>query len=79
MELQLAELRRRLADQRLTLELADGAVAKIAEIGFDPVYGARPIRRTIQRELETPIARAIIAGKYPEGSTVKVAPDLSIG
>ena len=78
-ELQLAELRRRLADQRLTLELADGAVAKIAEIGFDPVYGARPIRRTIQRELETPIARAIIAGKYPEGSTVKVAPDLSIG
>ena len=76
--LQLDELRRRLAEQRLTLELADGAVAKIAEIGFDPVYGARPIRRTIQRELETPIARAIIAGKYPEGSTVKVGADLAI-
>ena len=76
--LQLDELRKRLAEQRLSLELADGAVAKIAEIGFDPVYGARPIKRTIQRELETPIARAIIAGKYPEGSTVKVAADLSI-
>ena len=77
-ELQLDELRKRLAEQRLTLELADGAVAKIADIGFDPVYGARPIKRTIQRELETPIARAIIAGKYPEGATVKVAADLTI-
>lgn len=77
-ELQLGELRKRLSEQRLGLEMADGAVSKIAEIGFDPVYGARPIRRTIQRELETPIARAIIAGKYPEGSTVKVAPDLTI-
>ena len=77
-ELQLGELRKRLSEQRLGLEMADGAVGKIAEIGFDPVYGARPIRRTIQRELETPIARAIIAGKYPEGSTVKVAPDLTI-
>lgn len=78
-ELQLGELKKRLEQQRLGLELADGAVAKIAELGFDPVYGARPIKRTIQRELETPIARAIIAGKYPEGSTVKVAADLSIG
>ena len=77
-ELQLDELRRRLADQRLGLELAPGAVERIAEIGFDPVYGARPIRRTIQRELETPIARAIIAGRFPEGSTVRVGADLSI-
>jgi len=77
-ELQLDELRKRLSEQRLGLEMTDGAVDKIAEIGFDPVYGARPIRRTIQRELETPIARAIIAGKYPEGSTVKVASDLTI-
>ncbi len=76
-KLQLADLRKRLEDQGLGLELTDGAIAKLAEIGFDPVYGARPIRRAIQRELETPIARAIIAGKYPEGSTIYIADDLT--
>ena len=77
-ELQLGELRQRLSVQGIGLEMPPEAIAKIAEIGFDPVYGARPIRRTIQRELETPIARAIIAGKYTEGSTVKVGPGLDL-
>ena len=77
--LQLEDLRRRLEGENLKLELSDGAIAKIAEIGFDPVYGARPIRRTIQREIETPLARAIIAGKYPEGSTVKIDDNLQLG
>lgn len=77
--LQLEDLRRRLEGENLKLELSEGAIAKIAEIGFDPVYGARPIRRTIQREIETPLARAIIAGKYPEGSTVKIDDNLQLG
>lgn len=71
-KLQIADLRKRLADQEVGLELSDAAIAKIADIGFDPVYGARPIRRTIQRELETNIARRIIAGEFPPGSTVTV-------
>lgn len=78
-KLQLEELKARLESERLRLEVSNGAIEKIAEIGYDPVYGARPIRRTIQRELETPIARAIISGRYPEGSTVKVASDLTLG
>ena len=77
-ELQLKELASRLEAQELKLDVSPEAIAALAKAGFDPVYGARPIRRTIQRELETPIARAIIAGKYPEGSTVKVGADLSL-
>lgn len=77
--LQLEELRHRLEGENLNLEISSGAIARIAEIGFDPVYGARPIRRTIQREIETPLARAIIAGKYPEGSTVKIDDELKLG
>ena len=45
----------------------------LAKDGYDPAYGARPVKRAIQRELETPVARAIIAGKYPPQSTVKVS------
>lgn len=70
--LQLKQLAKRLEDQELTLDVDDSGVAALAKAGFDPVYGARPIRRTIQRELETPIARRIIAGKYPPGSTIHV-------
>ena len=48
---------------------------QLANDGYDPAYGARPVKRAIQREVETPVARAIIAGKYPPGSTVKVTAD----
>ena len=48
---------------------------QLAKDGYDPAYGARPVKRAIQREVETPVARAIIAGKYPPGSTVKVTAD----
>ena len=71
-ELQLKELASRLEGQELKLDVSPEAVAALAKAGFDPVYGARPIRRTIQRELETPIARRIIAGDYPPGATVRV-------
>ena len=70
--LQLDDLRARLAEQDLTLEADDQAVAWVAENGFDPVYGARPIKRTIQREIETPVARRIVAGDFPSGATVRI-------
>ena len=57
-ELQIADVRRRLEDRRLALELTEDARLLIARLGYDPVYGARPLRRFIQREVETRIARA---------------------
>ncbi len=70
--LQLKDFARRLAEQELTLSIDDAALDALAEIGYDPDFGARPIKRAIQREVETPVARAIIAGKYPPGATVRV-------
>ncbi|MDR2850214.1 MAG: ATP-dependent chaperone ClpB [Verrucomicrobiota bacterium] len=71
-KLQLEDLRARLAEQELKLDADDAAVAWLADKGFDPVYGARPVKRTLQRELETPIARRIVSGEYAPGATVKV-------
>ena len=70
--IQLAELARRLAEQDLKLELTEKAIAWVARVGFDPVYGARPLKRTIQREIETPLARQIVGGKVAPGSVVTV-------
>ena len=71
-DLQVEELRRRLADRRMTLELTEEARRLIAAEGFDPVYGARPLRRFISREVETPIGRALLAGDADEGAAVTV-------
>ncbi|MBP5510693.1 MAG: AAA family ATPase, partial [Kiritimatiellae bacterium] len=71
-QLQLADLRKRLEEQELGLEVDSDALAWLADAGYDPVYGARPVKRAIQREVETPVARKIVAGDYPPGSTVKV-------
>ena len=71
-DLQLKDLSDRLAEQELTLKVSDKTKAAIIEEGYDPDFGARPLKRAIQRILETPIARDIIAGKYPPGSTVEV-------
>jgi ATP-dependent Clp protease ATP-binding subunit ClpB len=65
-------LRARLADRSMTLDLEEGARAFIARQGFDPVYGARPLRRFIAREVETPVARALIAGDVRDGAVIKV-------
>ena len=67
----IAELRGRLEDQKVELELTEPARELIAREGFDPVYGARPLKRFIQREVETSIARALIAGGV-DGGTAKV-------
>jgi ATP-dependent Clp protease ATP-binding subunit ClpB len=74
-ELQIRDVQRRLADRRLTLELSEAAEALIAREGYDPVYGARPLRRFIQREVETRIGRALVAGDILDGATIVVDVD----
>jgi ATP-dependent Clp protease ATP-binding subunit ClpB len=71
-DLMVHDLRDRLADRRMTLEISDGARAFIAKQGFDPVYGARPLRRFIAREVETRIGRALLAGDVPDGAEIRV-------
>jgi ATP-dependent Clp protease ATP-binding subunit ClpB len=71
-ELLVKDVAKRLADRRLTLEVTEAALAFIAREGYDPVYGARPLRRYIQREVETRIGRAIIAGQLLEGGKVEI-------
>ncbi|TQJ38622.1 ATP-dependent Clp protease ATP-binding subunit ClpB [Arthrobacter sp. SLBN-112] len=76
-ELHVAELGRRLHERRLTLDVTDGAKAWLALSGFDPAYGARPLRRLVQREIGDRLAKAILAGEISDGDTVLVdtAPD----
>jgi len=70
--LQLQELAKRLDDVGLQLEVTEAAISKIAVDGFDPAYGARPLKRVIQREVQNPLATALLRSSYPEGSTVLV-------
>ena len=70
--IQLGRLRSRLAERRLTLEVTPAAEAWLARAGFDPDYGARPLRRVIQRQVEDPLALALLEGRYAEGATVTV-------
>ncbi|NQU41575.1 MAG: ATP-dependent chaperone ClpB [Lentisphaerae bacterium] len=74
-ELLLADLNHRLESQGLALEVSDEAKRFIAEQGFDPVYGARPLKRFIQREVETPISRKIIGGEVGEDSAIRIGLD----
>ena len=71
--LQVARLRQRLEERKLGLALSEEALDWLAQAGYDPVYGARPLKRAIQRELETPIAKAILAGQFLAGSAVAVS------
>jgi ATP-dependent Clp protease ATP-binding subunit ClpB len=71
-DLLVADVQRRLADRRLTLELSEEARDFIAREGYDPVYGARPLRRFIQREVETRIGRALLSGEIQDGATIRV-------
>jgi ATP-dependent Clp protease ATP-binding subunit ClpB len=73
--LQLEDVRRRLAERRIELELTGEARHLIAEAGYDPVYGARPLRRYIQREIETRIARALLRGEILDGAKVVIGAD----
>ncbi len=74
-DIQLGDLRKRLAERRLTLTLSDRARQVLAERGYDPTFGARPLKRTIQRMLENPLAVDVLAGRFREGDEVVVDAD----
>ncbi|MER2532545.1 MAG: ATP-dependent chaperone ClpB [Candidatus Competibacter sp.] len=71
-DIQIGYLRQRLADRQMGLEVTSAALDKLGEAGFDPVYGARPLKRAIQQELENPLARRILAGEFGPGDAVMV-------
>jgi ATP-dependent Clp protease ATP-binding subunit ClpB len=71
-EIQLRELRRRLAERKITIELTEEARQTLADRGYDPAFGARPLKRVIQRMIENPLALEILAGKFREGDHIVV-------
>ena len=71
-KIQVQRLEKRLGDRKMSLRLADAALDFLAEVGYDPVFGARPLKRAIQRELETQIAKSILRGEFNEGDTIFV-------
>ena len=71
--IQTAYLCRRLAERQIRLEIDDSALALLGNVGFDPVYGARPLKRAIQQQLENPLAQKILAGEFGPGDTVRVS------
>jgi ATP-dependent Clp protease ATP-binding subunit ClpB len=76
-EIQLNGLRKRLAERHIEIELTDRARGHLVRVGYDPTYGARPLKRAIQREIETPMARKILGGEIRDGYRVKVDVDSS--
>jgi ATP-dependent Clp protease ATP-binding subunit ClpB len=73
--IQLATLQGRLAKMDLGLEVSEQALAELAKVGFDPVFGARPLKRAIQQRIENPLSQMLLQGKFPPKSTVRVAVD----
>ena len=71
-DIQVARIGKLLKDRKITLDLTDGARAWLGRVGYDPVYGARPLKRAVQRHLQDPLADLILRGEVPDGSTVKV-------
>jgi len=74
-EIQLGNLRRLLADRKIDLRLSEAAQEWLANTGYDPVYGARPLKRTIQRYVQDPLALKILGGEFKEGDAVEVEAD----
>jgi len=70
--IQLKVVEARLAKLEIRVEAAPAALKEVAKVGFDPVYGARPLKRAIQTEIENPLAREILAGKYVAGDTIVI-------
>jgi ATP-dependent Clp protease ATP-binding subunit ClpB len=71
-QLQINRLRERLSDRKMSLNLSESALDFLAEVGYDPVFGARPLKRAIQRELETQIAKRILRGEFNDGDSIRV-------
>jgi ATP-dependent Clp protease ATP-binding subunit ClpB len=74
-EIQLRDLRQRLTERNMTLELTPAAKQRLADIGYDPVYGARPLRRAIQQRIVHPLAARLLAGDFHDGDTIQVDSD----
>ena len=70
--IQLEYLRRRLAERDMQLALSDAALDQLAEVGYDPVYGARPLKRAIQQRVENPLAQEILRGSFAPGDEVRI-------
>ncbi|WP_448211410.1 ATP-dependent chaperone ClpB [Colwellia sp. MEBiC06753] len=73
-KIQIQSLSARLAQQELTLSVEDSALEKIAKVGFDPLFGARPLKRAIQNDIENPLAQRLLAGDFAKGDTIVVTP-----
>jgi len=71
-DIQVARVQKLLADRKITLDLTDAARRWLGRVGYDPVYGARPLKRAVQRYLQDPLAERLLAGEVPDGSTVEV-------
>ena len=71
-DIQIERLQKLLEDRKIKLELTDAARAWLGRVGYDPVYGARPLKRVIQRAISDPLALALLEGRFAEGSTVGV-------
>jgi ATP-dependent Clp protease ATP-binding subunit ClpB len=78
-EIQLDRVRERLRDRRISLEITDDAKTHLVQAGYEPAYGARPLKRAIQREIETPLGRKIIAGEVRDGDVVRIGFDTDRG
>jgi ATP-dependent Clp protease ATP-binding subunit ClpB len=78
-EIQLDRVRERLADRRIGLEISDEAKAHLVHAGYEPAYGARPLKRAVQREVETPLGRKILAGDVRDGDLVRIGVDRDRG
>jgi ATP-dependent Clp protease ATP-binding subunit ClpB len=78
-EIQLDRVRERLADRRIGLEMSDEAKAHLVHVGYEPAYGARPLKRAVQREVETPLGRKILAGEVRDGDLVRIGFDRDRG
>jgi ATP-dependent Clp protease ATP-binding subunit ClpB len=74
-DIQLSLLRKRLGERKLAIELSDKALDFIVSHGYDPVYGARPLKRAIQRYIQDGLALNILEGKFKEGDTIKIETD----
>ncbi|PID64749.1 MAG: chaperone protein ClpB, partial [Gammaproteobacteria bacterium] len=67
---QVKKLAKRVAEKQITLNVSDAGLDFLTNVGFDPVYGARPLKRAIQRELENPLATALLAGRFAVGDVI---------
>jgi ATP-dependent Clp protease ATP-binding subunit ClpB len=70
--IQLSYLEKRLAERQLSLDIGEQALDLLGNVGFDPVYGARPLKRAVQQQLENPLAREILEGRFAPGDTIEV-------